>query len=70
MTNQEMVAALKGGQGQKQMLYEYFMTKIQNGESLDDNELPIFEAVRKEMTKPTNVVQMSGHAVGVGRTLG
>lgn len=65
-----MVAALKGGQGQKQMLYEYFMTKIQNGESLDDNELPIFEAVRKEMTKPTNVVQMSGHAVGVGRTLG
>ena len=65
MTNQEMVAALKGGPGQKQMLYDHFMTKIQNGESLEDNELTLFEAVRKEINKKSEIVTMSGHATGV-----
>lgn len=65
MTNQEMVKALKGNVQQKQMLYDYFFAKVSQGEVLEDNEVPLFEAVRKELTKKAEVVTMSGHAVGV-----
>lgn len=65
MTNQEMVAALKGDIGQKQMLYNYFMDRITSGQNLEEHELPMFEAVRKELSKKTQVVQMSGVAHGV-----
>jgi hypothetical protein len=64
MTNQEMVQCLRGDKGQKQMLYDYFFAKISNGEQLGDNELPLFEAVRKEMSKTSQVVTMSGSATG------
>lgn len=65
MTNQEMVKALKGDLQQKQMLYDYFFTKISQGEVLEENEIPMFEAVRKELTKKSEVVTMSGFASGV-----
>ncbi len=65
MTNQEMVKALKGDLQQKQMLYDYFFGKISQGEVLEDNEIPMFEAVRKELTKKSEVVTMSGSASGV-----
>lgn len=65
MTNQEMIAALKGTFEQKQMLYDFFFQKVSQGELLEDNEVPLFEAVRKELTKKSEVVTMSGHAIGV-----
>lgn len=60
-----MIAALKGTLDQKQMLYDYFFLKVSQGELLEDNEVPIFEAVRKELTKKSVVVSMSGTATGV-----
>ncbi len=64
MTNQEMVKALKGDLQQKQMLYDYFFAKVSQGEVLEDNEVPMFEAVRKELTKKSEIVTMSGSASG------
>lgn len=66
MTNQEMVKALRGTTEQKQMLYDYFFQKISLGEVLSENEIPLFEAVRKELTKKSEVVTMSGAAIGRG----
>ncbi len=66
MTNQEMVKALKGDVQQKQMLYDYFFAKVSQGEVLEDNEIPMFEAVRKELTKKSEIVTMSGSASGMG----
>lgn len=66
MTNQEMIAALKGTFEQKQMLYDFFFQKVSQGELLEDNEIHLFEAVGKELTKKPSVVSMSGTATGVG----
>lgn len=66
MTNQEMVKALKGNVQQKQMLYDYFFAKISQGEVLEDNEVPMFEAVRKELTRKSEIITMSGSASGTG----
>ena len=60
-----MVKALRGDMQQKQMLYDFFFEKISQGEVLEDNEIPMFEAVRKELTKKSEVVTMSGFASGV-----
>lgn len=62
MTNQEMLGLLKGNVEQKQMLYDYFSQKISQGGVLEDNEIPLFEAVRKDLTK--KIIQMSGSASG------
>jgi hypothetical protein len=66
MTNQEMVKALKGNVQQKQMLYDYFFAKVSQGEVLEDNEVPMFEAVRKELTRKSEIITMSGSASGTG----
>jgi len=68
MTNQEMLGLLKGNIEQKQMLYDYFCNKVSQGETLADNEVPLFDAARKELTKKSEVVTMSGHATGSGGT--
>lgn len=60
-----MLAALKGDLQKKQALYDYFFSKVSQGEVLEENEIPLFEAVRKELTKKSEVVTMSGHATGV-----
>lgn len=65
MTNQEMLGLLKGSIEQKQMLFDYFVQKVSQGETLEENEVPLFEAVRKELTRKSEVVSMSGRAVGV-----
>lgn len=71
MTNQEMLGLLKGSIEQKQMLFDYFVQKVSQGETLEENEVPLFEAVRKELTKKTGtIVQMSGHATGVSGAVG
>ena len=59
-----MVKALKGSVQQKQMLYDFFFAKISQGKVLEDNEVPMFEAVRKELTKKSEIVTMSGSASG------
>lgn len=66
MTNQEMVKALKGDVQQKQLLYDYFFAKVSQGEVLEDNEVPMFEAVRKELTRKSEIITMSGSASGTG----
>lgn len=66
MTNQEMLAALKGSAEQKQSLYDHFSAKIAEGQALEENEIPLFEAVRKLLTKKSEVVTISGHATGLG----
>ena len=70
MTNQEMLAYLKGSTEQKQMLYDYFSQKVTQGETLADNEVPLFQAVRKELTRKSEIVTMSGVATGVSGAAG
>lgn len=69
MTNQEMVQLLKGTQEQRQMLYDYFFQRLANGESLEEHELPLFEAARKEVSRKSVVVTMSGSASGASGAL-
>lgn len=64
MTNQEMVSALRGNLEQRQSLYDYFFNKVSQGQHLKENEIPIFEAVRKSLTVKSQVVTMSGSASG------
>lgn len=65
MNNKEMLDFLKGNTEQKKILFDFFFQKISQGETLDENEIPFFEAVRKELTKKSEVVTMSGTASGV-----
>ena len=65
MTNQEMVTALKGSIEEKQKLFDYFFQKVSQGAVLEENEVPLLEAVRKELTKKSEVITMSGRAFGV-----
>lgn len=70
MTNQEMLGLLKGNVEQKKSLYDYFCTKVSQGDSLEDNEIPLFDAVRKELTKKSEIVTMSGSATGSSGAMG
>lgn len=70
MTNQEMVMALKGDRESKQALYDYFFQRISQGEVLEENEIPMFEAVRKSLASKSEVITMSGNATGVSGFVG
>ncbi len=66
-----MVLALRGTRDQKQMLYDYFFERIAQGESLDESEIPLFEAARKALSeKQAKIVTMSGSATGSSGAVG
>ena len=65
MTNQEMLMVLKGNMDGKVRLFNELTAKVQLGEPMDDSEVPIFEALKKELFKPAStVVQMEASLTG------
>lgn len=56
MTNKEMLMILKGDHDGKLRLFNELIEKVKQGEALDDNELPVFETLKKELFKPASVV--------------
>lgn len=65
MTNQEMLLVLRGGRDGKIRLFDEFMNRVQQGEPLTDDELPIFETLKKELFKPASeVVEMAASLKG------
>lgn len=58
MTNQQMIIALKGNLEQKKLLFDQLIEKSIN-EGLEDNEIPILEALKKELIIKKEVVQLS-----------
>ena len=65
MTNQEMLAVLKGSVEGKVRLFNELTAKVQSGEPMDDSEIPVFETLKRELFKPApQVVQMEANLVG------
>lgn len=65
MTNQEMLIVLKGDTEGKVRLFNELTAKVQSGEPMDDSEVPVFEALKKELFKPASVVvQMEASLTG------
>lgn len=56
MTNQEMLAILKGNQAGKVQLFNELTAKVQSGEPMTDSEVPVFEALKKELFKPASII--------------
>lgn len=65
MTPQDMAKVLRGDRDGKVRLFDEFMSRIQAGETLADDELPILEALKKELIKPVSqIVQLEANLVG------
>jgi predicted transcriptional regulator len=56
MTNKEMLMILKGNHDGKLRLFNELTEKVQSGTALEDGEVPVFEALKKELLKPASVV--------------
>lgn len=71
MTNQEMLAVLKGSVEGKVRLFNELTAKVQAGEPMDDSEIPVFETLKRELFKPVpQVVQMEANLIGSSSTKG
>lgn len=71
MTNQEMLAVLKGNQDGKVRLFNELTAKVQAGEPMDDSEIPVFETLKRELFKPLpQVIQMEASLVGTSSAKG
>lgn len=70
MTAQEMLQILKGPRDGKVLLFNELSTRILSGDGLSDDEVPIFEALRKELTIVRTTVQMEASVTGVGGVKG
>lgn len=65
MTPQEMIQILKGPADGKSKLFESMLERFMSGENLSDDEIPIFEALKKEFIKPAGkVVELEATLVG------
>lgn len=69
MTNQEMLLVLKGDRDGKLRLFNELTEKVQTGVALEDGEVPVFEALKKELIKPASVVvSLEANLVGSSGT--
>lgn len=66
MTNQEMVRILKGSLDEKRVLFDYFIEKVSSGEQLADNEISIFETLKKQLIVKSIVLDVSANLHGNG----
>lgn len=66
MTNQEMLRVLKGTTAEKTQLYDLLIAKVTGGEVLADNEIVVLEALKKELTVKSQVVEMSASVQAAG----
>lgn len=68
MTNQEMLKAMKGTREEKQALFDQMLGIVAQGETLTDAQVVVMEALKRELTKKSEVVQMSAAVIGMSRT--
>lgn len=66
MTAQEMARVLKGTIEEKKSLYDLLFAKVSGGEVLEDHEIVIMEALKKELTVKSQVVEMSASVSATG----
>lgn len=64
MTNQEMVAILRGDLEGKIRLFDELTKKVQDGSPLEDSEIPVFETLKKELLVKPTVVSLEANLVG------
>lgn len=68
MTPQEMAQILRGKREGRSQLFETMLARFMSGDSLSDDEVPIFEALKKEFIKPAGgVVEMSATVKAGGK---
>jgi hypothetical protein len=65
-----MLAILKGNIEGKVRLFNELTAKVQSGEPMDDSEVPVFEALKKDLFKPASVVSLEANLVGASATKG
>ena len=66
MTAQEMARVLKGTIEEKKNLYDQLFAKVSGGEILEDHEIIIMEALKKELIVKSQVVEMSAAVIATG----
>jgi hypothetical protein len=65
MTNKEMIAILSGGISGKIALFNAMTERLVNGDSLADNEVSIFETLKRDLIIPEpTIVQMEANLTG------
>lgn len=70
MTNKEMLCVLKGCTQEKINLFNQLTEKVQSGQPMTDDEIPVFETLKKELFKNQHViVEMSANLVGSSGTV-
>jgi len=68
MTNQDMLKAMKGTREDKQALFDHMLAMVAEGQTLTDAQVVVMEALKRELTKKSEVVQMSAAVIGMSRT--
>jgi len=62
-----MLAILKGTTEEQRMLFDEFISRMASGEILEEGELIVMEALKKQLFKPKSiVVSMESNLKGVG----
>lgn len=65
MTNQEMLAVLKGSVESKRLLFDELIEKAASEVGIDDGEKVILETLKKDLFKPKSVIiEMSASLQG------
>lgn len=67
MTAKEMLDILKGPKDRKIHLFNELSSRVLAGEALLDDEIPVFETLRKELTSTAVVVNMEASLSGVSK---
>lgn len=65
MTAQELLLVLKSDRETKQRVFDEMISRLTQGESLQDHEISPFEALKQELTRQSVVVQMEASLTGM-----
>ena len=68
MTNQDMLKAMKGTREDKQAMFDLMLERVSHGETLTDAQVVVMEALKRELTRKSEVIQMSAAMSGMSRT--
>ena len=70
-TNQEMLAVLKGTVDEQKSLFDEFISRMSSGEILEEGEIIVMEALKKQLFKPKSIiVSMESNLSGQGGVSG
>lgn len=66
-SNQDMLTVLKGSVDDQKILFNEFISRMASGEILEEGELIVMEALKKQLFKPKSIiVSMESNLKGVG----